>query len=121
MLEAGATGAFWVGRHDKGRILVLRGGIMGEANTAAFSRVLDLSSDEVTWLFVDMERLTYVGSKGLAVVVKAAERLRKAGGGVSLFALKSNLKLIVETLGLAKFLNPTDKLIDALALAQLEV
>lgn len=116
-LMAGASGAFWVDRRRKGRLLVLQGGITGEANDA-FTRVLDLSSKQVQWLFVDMARLSYVGSTGLAVVVKTAERLRGAGGGVSLFALSSNLKLLVETLGLAKFLNPTADLGEALELTR---
>ncbi len=116
-LMAGASGAFWIDRKRQGRVLVLQGGITSEANEA-FTRVLDLSSRDVQFLFVDMARLSYVGSTGLAVVVKTAERLKQAGGGVSLFALSSNLKLLVETLGLAKFLNPVGDLREALDLAR---
>jgi len=112
-LKAGASGAFWVGRGTRGRFMCLEGGITGEG-TEAFSRVLELSSGSVSWLFVDMEKLSYVGSTGLAVIVKVAERLKDRGGGVALFGLSSNLKLLVETLGLGMILNPSDDLEDAL-------
>jgi hypothetical protein len=58
---------------------------------------------------VDMARLTYVGSAGLAVAVKLAERLRAAKGGLCMYSMSPNLKLLVETLGLAHFLNPSDR------------
>lgn len=114
-LTAGASGAFWVNRSQRGRVIVLQGGITGDG-TEAFTRILDLSANQVDWLFVDMDRLTYVGSTGLAVVVKLAERLRNRGGGLSLFSLSTNLKLLVETLGLATFLNPVETLESSLEL-----
>lgn len=114
-LLAGAGGAFWVSPRQRGRVMVLEGGITTEG-TEAFTRVLELASGDVDWLFVDMQKLTYVGSTGLAVVVKLAERLRNRGGGVSLFHLSPNLKLLVETLGLATFLNPVGTLQDSFEL-----
>jgi len=116
-LTAGASGDFWVGIGRRGRILLLEGGITGEA-TEAVSRVIELSAEKAPWLFVDVSRLSYVGSSGLAVIVKQAERCKGKGGGLCLFGLSSNLKLLVETLGLAPFLNPVADLPEALSLAQ---
>ncbi|MCO5167477.1 MAG: STAS domain-containing protein [Planctomycetes bacterium] len=115
-LVAGASGVFWAGARARGRVLAIEGGITGEG-TEAFGRILELCARDVQWVFVDMEKLTYVGSAGLAVAVKLAERLRGQGGGLSMFAMSSNLKLLVETLGLAHFLNPTATVLDALDLA----
>jgi anti-anti-sigma factor len=115
-LQAAATGAFWVGPRARARVLVVEGGITGEG-TEAFGRVLDLCSRGAEWVLVDMARLTYVGSAGLAVAVKLAERLRAAKGGLCMFSMSPNLKLLVETLGLAHFLNPTIAVADALDLA----
>jgi anti-anti-sigma factor len=116
-LTAAASGAFWVGLEQRGRILTLKGGITG-SGTDGFRRVLGLAGSGVGWLLLDVAELTYVGSAGLAVVVKIAERLRTEGGGVVLFSLSSNLKLLVETLGLAGSLHPVQELEDALALVQ---
>ncbi|HBP23507.1 MAG TPA: hypothetical protein DEA08_37730 [Planctomycetes bacterium] len=114
-LTAAASGAFWVGLEQRGRILTLAGGITG-SGTDAFRRVLGLASSGVEWLLLDVQELTYVGSAGLAVVVKTAETLRSAGGAVALFSLSSNLKLLVETLGLAASLHPVEDLQAALNL-----
>lgn len=115
-LTAGASGAFWASERTRARVLALEGGITGEG-TDAFGRVLDLCARDVQWVLVDMEKLTYVGSAGLAVAVKLAERLRGQGGGLAMFAMSPNLKLLVETLGLAHFLNPAGTVLDALDLA----
>jgi anti-anti-sigma factor len=61
-----------------------------------------------------MEKLTYVGSAGLAVAVKLAERLRGQQGGLAMFSMSPNLKLLVETLGLAHFLNPAANVLEAI-------
>ncbi|MEM7315807.1 MAG: STAS domain-containing protein, partial [Planctomycetota bacterium] len=82
--------------------------------TEPFARVLHMACDGTQWLFVDMADVNYVGSAGLAVAVKVSEKLRQAGGGMSLFGLSSNLKLLVETLGLDGYLNPMDRLEDAM-------
>lgn len=116
-LKAGAGGEFWVNCASRGRIVTLEGGITGEG-TEAFTRVLELSAQGVDYLFVDMAKLSYVGSTGLAVAVKTAERLRTCGGALSLFSLSSNLKLLVETLGLAAILHPVEGLEGALAFAR---
>jgi anti-anti-sigma regulatory factor len=108
-LTAGASGAFWIGSNARGRVACLEGGITGDG-TEAFTRVLDMCGRDVSWLFLDVVKLSYVGSAGLAVAVKLAERLKTSGGGLSMFAMSSNLKLLVETLGLAIYLNPEDEL-----------
>jgi anti-anti-sigma factor len=115
-LTAGASGAFWASDRGRARVLALEGGITGEG-TDAFGRVLDLCARDVQWVLIDMEKLTYVGSAGLAVAVKLAERLRGLSGGLSMFAMSPNLKLLVETLGLAHFLNPAAGVLEALDLA----
>lgn len=115
-LTAGASGVFWASQRARARVLALEGGITGEG-TEAFGRVLDLCARGVQWVLVDMEKLTYVGSAGLAVAVKQAERLRGQQGGLCMFAMSPNLKLLVETLGLAHFLNPAGSAQDALDLA----
>lgn len=116
-LKAGATGAFWIGPRAHGRVLVLAGGITGEG-TAAFQAALEASAQDVEWLFVDVAQLTYVGSSGLAQVVKVAEGLTARKGGMSLFALSSSLQILVEMLGVERFLNPVAGLIDALDKAE---
>jgi anti-anti-sigma factor len=115
-LKAGATGAFWLGPALRGRVLVLSGGITGEG-TAAFQEALEASAEGVEWLLVDVAQLTYVGSSGLAQVVKVAERLAGRKGGMSLFALSSSLQILVEMLGVERFLNPVAGLAEALACA----
>lgn len=116
-LKAGATGAFWVAPGARARILALAGGITGEG-TEAFQRAIAASAEDVEWLLVDVAGLTYVGSTGLAQVVKVAERLAARGGGMSLFALSSSLQILVEMLGVERFLSPVAGLAEALACAQ---
>lgn len=112
-LLAGASGAFWVSDKARARVAALEGGITGEG-TESFGRILDLCARDVQWVLVDMERLTYVGSAGLAVAVKLAERLRGGAGGLAMFSMSPNLKLLVETLGLAHFLNPAANVLEAI-------
>lgn len=121
-LLAGATGTFLMGtfpapggRPQFGRIVSLSGGITG-TGTEAFRRILNLAHDGVDWLLLDAVDLSYVGSSGLAIVVKSAEQLRGAKGGVVLFQPSSNLKLLVETLGLGDSLHPVEDLTAALQL-----
>lgn len=121
-LLAAATGAFLTGtfpargkRPQFGRIVSLSGGITG-TGTEAFRRVLSLAHEGVDWLLLDAKDLSYVGSSGLAIVVKSAEQLRGDKGGVILFQPSSNLKLLVETLGLADSLHPVEDLSSALLL-----
>lgn len=121
-LLAGATGTFLTGtfpapgkRPQFGRIVSLSGGITG-TGTEAFRRVLNMAHEGVDWLLLDAKDLSYVGSSGLAIVVKSAEQLRGANGGVVLFQPSSNLKLLVETLGLADSLHPVEDLSAALLL-----
>jgi anti-anti-sigma factor len=115
-LLAAATGAFWVRPGARGRVLAVEGGITGEG-TESFGRILELCAKDAEWLLVDMAKLTYVGSAGLAVAVKTAEKLRARKGGLTMFAMPSNLKLLVETLGLAHFLQPSPSVVEALDLA----
>lgn len=115
-LLASATGAFWVNAKRRGRITTLQGGITGES-TDHFNRVLDLSADDVSWLFLDVSGLNYVGSTGLAIAVKIAERLHTQKGGLALFSVTANLRLLVDTLGLTPYLNPVDSLSEALQVA----
>lgn len=109
------TGTFLDGRAQRARIVSLSGGITG-TGTDGFRRILSLAHEGADWLLIDAADLSYVGSSGLAIVVKSAEQLRGAGGGVSLFAPSSNLKLLVETLGLGNSLNPVNDLTDSLLL-----
>ncbi|MCA8922596.1 MAG: STAS domain-containing protein [Planctomycetes bacterium] len=112
-LKAAASGTFSLGQAGDGRLLTLEGQITGE-NKHDFSRVLEVSAEGVDWLLVDMHALTYVGSTGMAAVVKEAEGLSSRGGGISLFSLSSSLKILVEMLGVAQFLNPKVSLLDAI-------
>ncbi len=112
-LRAAASGPFWIDRARRGIVLALEGGITGEG-TEAFGRVLELCAREADWLLIDMERLTYVGSAGLAVAVKTSEVLRARRGGLVLFAMAPNLRLLVDTLGLSQFLNPAPDVAGAL-------
>ncbi|MEZ6187135.1 MAG: STAS domain-containing protein [Planctomycetota bacterium] len=112
-LRAGASGTFGIGRAGGARLLTLEGQITGE-NKHDFSRVLERSAEDTEWLIVDMHGLTYVGSTGMAAVVKEAEGLAARGGGITLFSLSSSLKILVEMLGVAQFLNPVSGLLEAL-------
>jgi anti-anti-sigma factor len=103
-LSVGATGAFWVGRGAKGRVVVFNGGINGETVVAA-KKALEVAANGVNWLVVDMKKLVYVGSTGLAAAVKVAETLESRGGGLILFAVASNLGVVIETLGLGRYLD----------------
>lgn len=112
-LKAAATGAFWVGRDAKARILTLSGGVTAEG-VQPFQRVTEMSAEGVQWLLIDMRELTYVGSSALALVVKQAERLRTQGGGLCLFSMSSSLKILVEMLGVNTSVTPVEDLTDAL-------
>ncbi len=116
-LVAGATGAFWVSRTHRGRVVVLQGGINGETVIPA-RKALDVASNGVSWLLIDMKKLAYVGSTGLATTVKVAEHLEKLGGGLALFSVASNLAIVINTLGLGRYLKVVTDLDAALALAR---
>ncbi len=116
-LIAGATGAFWVSRSQKGRVVVFQGGINGETVGAA-KKALDVAGQGVSWLLVDMKKLAYVGSTGLATAVKVAENLESGGGGLVLYSVASNLAIVINTLGLGKYLKVVADLDAALAQAR---
>lgn len=116
-LIVGATGAFWVNRTQRGRVVVLQGGINGETVPAA-RKALDVAGHGASWLLLDMKKLVYVGSTGLAATVKVAETLEKNGGGLVLYQVASNLAIVINTLGLGRYLKVVPDLITALALAR---
>ena len=112
-LKAAASGTFGLGIAGRARLLCLEGQITGE-NKQDFARVLKLTAEGIDWLLIDMHSLTYVGSTGMAAVVKEAETLAQHGGGICLFSLSSSLKILVEMLGVTQFLNPVGTLLNAL-------
>jgi anti-anti-sigma factor len=116
-LVVGATGAFWVNRAQRGRVVVLQGGINGETVPAA-RKALDVAGQGAHWLLLDMKKLAYVGSTGLAATVKVAEGLEQRGGGLVLYQVASNLGIVINTLGLGRYLRVVPDLVTALALAR---
>jgi anti-anti-sigma factor len=116
-LVVGATGAFWVNRSQRGRVVALEGGINAET-VAPAKKALELAGRDVAWLLVDMKKLAYVGSTGLATTVKVAERLETGGGGLALYNVASNLGIIINTLGLGRYLKVVPDLAAALAQAR---
>ncbi|MBI3723432.1 STAS domain-containing protein [bacterium] len=113
-LKVGATGAFWAGRSTKARVVVFEGGIRTETVDAA-RRALELATQGVSWVLLDMKDLLYIGSTGLAAAVKSAEQLAEGGGGLAVFSLASNLAVVIDTLGLGRFLQVVPTLEHALA------
>jgi anti-anti-sigma factor len=116
-LIVGATGAFWVNRAQRGRVVVLQGGINGETVPAG-RKALEVAGQGASWLLLDMKKLAYVGSTGLAATVKVAETLEKAGGGLVLYQVASNLAIVINTLGLGRYLRVVADLVTALAHAR---
>ena len=116
-LVVGATGAFWVNRNQRGRVVVLQGGINGETVPAA-RKALEVAGQGVAWLLLDMKKLVYVGSTGLAATVKVAESLEKGGGGLVLYQVASNLGIVINTLGLGRYLRVVPDLGAALAMTR---
>lgn len=116
-IRAAATGAFWVGIGTKGRVVALEGGIPTESVQAA-RRALDRASVGVSWLLLDLRGLGYIGSSGLATIVKVAELLGNAGGGLVLFDVVSAQAVLIDTLGLARFFTPAASIQAALGKVQ---
>jgi anti-anti-sigma regulatory factor len=61
-----------------------------------------------------MKGLGYVGSSGLASMVKVAETLSDQGGGIVLFESASALMVLIDTLGLGRYFSPVQTLEAAL-------
>ncbi len=116
-LVVGATGAFWVNRNQRGRVVVLQGGINGETVPAA-RKALEVAAQGSSWMLLNMKKLVYVGSTGLAATVKVAESLEKGGGGLVLYQVASNLAIVINTLGLGRYLRVVPDLQTALAITR---
>jgi anti-anti-sigma factor len=116
-LLVGATGAIWVNRDQRGRIVVLQGSITADTVLPA-RKALEVASRDVSWLLVDVKKLAYVNSTGLAATVKVAEGLEASGGTLVMFSVASNLALVIETLGLGRYLKIVPDLRAAFARAR---
>ena len=89
--------------------LVELGGILDAKTSIEFEQSLDqLRERSVHRVVVDFANIRYVNSTGLGMLVKLADVLRSAGGGMALVRVPSKVQIIMEMSGLSQVLHMSD-------------
>lgn len=116
-LSSAAEGVHLSGRTldaDLTVALPIEGGL--GADTMWVLRGLDeLAACGVRRLVLHAAAVNYVSSSALSALVRTGDRLAQAGGGVALVACRRNVRLVVEMLGLDRFLRFFDDVPSAAA------
>lgn len=71
----------------KRSLLVLRGKIDEQALPRLRARLWRLLRRRPPWLLVDLSRVTFIGSPGLAILIQARQYLHEHGGCLALFGV----------------------------------
>ena len=89
--------------HDLPGILVLE--IAGAMDTSTFTRMMEVANPYlergVKRFVLEVSRLSYVNSLGLAWLYKNAEECGRAGGGIVLVKCPKKVKGVLDALGMA--------------------
>lgn len=64
-----------------------------------------LAAGGVKKIAVDMEKLTFIDSSGISVLIEAAKLLRQKGGDIVLFNVSSPIKTIFQPVRLTRFIS----------------
>ena len=81
-------------------IISADGGIDRRTSGQFVENILSLIQGGITKIIVDLDRLTYISSYGLGVVLRIHKRARAAGGEVKLANVHSSVAVILNLTGL---------------------
>jgi len=102
------------------RLLAMDGGL-DHTPTDEFLRQMDtLFAEGATHIVLDLSRLTYASSLGLAALVRAHHHLATRGGRIAFAHLHSGVAPVLRTVHLARLFElfaPVDEAVQALAAA----
>jgi anti-sigma B factor antagonist len=80
-------------------------GLLDAHNALLFSEALsDLLSQKFIKIIVDFEKLNYLGSSGLEVILSKIQGLRDNGGDIALVQMSPKIFKVFDLLGLTDFL-----------------
>lgn len=76
-------------------VLVLQGEIDLHESPRVKDGILRLLKDDPSRVFIDLSRVTYIDSSGLAVLIEAMQRINAYGGKLALFGVHDAVQNIV--------------------------
>ena len=90
-----------IGESKENAVFVLeRKGRLDSANARSFEeRVLGALEQGETALLIDFDKLDYISSAGLRVLLLGAKRLQQSGGTIALCALNTSIREVFEISG----------------------
>ena len=75
-------------------VLVLQGEIDLHASPRVKESLLRLLEENPPRVFVDLSRVTYIDSSGMAVLIEAMQRIHAYGGELALLGLRDTVEVI---------------------------
>jgi len=99
-----------IGESKEGSVLVLRpeGRLDAQAAPALQSRIIERLETGDHFLLLDLERLEYISSAGLRVILVAAKRLKETGGRIVVCSLAEGVKDVFRISGFDSIVTTTD-------------
>ena len=96
-----------IGESKEGAVFVLEPkGRLDSANARSFEeRVLAALEKGENALLIDFDKLDYISSAGLRVLLMGAKRLQQSGGAIALCALSSSIHEVFEISGFLTIFN----------------
>ena len=91
-------------------------GLLDAHNAELFAEALtELISESFVRVIVDFEKLNYLGSSGLEVILSKIQNLRDNGGDILLVKMSPKIYKVFDLLGLTSFLKIFDSLDEAIS------
>lgn len=84
---------------DSGNVLTLNGRLDAQASVELAHQLNGLEANVTNPLIIDCERLAYIGSAGLRVILSEAKRIQDKGGSIIVCSLSANVEQIFDISG----------------------
>ncbi len=103
-------------RRDSGTLIILTEERVDSANAPAFYQELDSAIDaDDRAVVMDMERLTYISSAGLRVILQTARKLQQQGAKFAICSLSGTVQEVFEISGFDRVIDIHPTQTDAVA------
>ncbi len=96
-------------------VLLLEGRLDAASSPSAQQRVASLIDGGVTKLVLDLEKVDYMSSAGMRLILEASKKLKSKGGKIVLSSLKDEVMEVIQMAGFDQILEITATKGEALA------
>lgn len=114
-MDAMMEASFTLEEHEGVPVLSVTGEIDVYAAPALREQLVDLAAGEPDLVVVDLEKVSFLDSTGLGVLVSALKRLRSSGGDLALVARESPVLRVMAITGLTETFRISDTVAEAVA------